>query len=195
MLTLLFNISLATAGSVKKGVYLSGHGYTITPPKGWRVIDRGNKTLFRDQMPPSLAKATEETYDVLIYDKALTVEDNPPSTIHDNIMVVVVAPNPTPEITAENQQAVARDVKAELEKMYAKVEAVSAETKKHAGVDSIELVWKIEDKDATRRGTIVQVVLPAFDRTLLVTCSIGHERVEERQKTCAKVIDSIVLPK
>ncbi len=185
-------LSTAFAGVLKKGVYMSNHGYTITPPADWKVVDRSNHGIMKDEIPDALSKADVNTYDVLFYDPAVkTPGEGEPAVVFDNIMVLVIQPVAEADDTLAKTLAVG--AKAELAKLFSKVELVKGGRAEHGGVGTMDLEWHVSSEEEAFDGYVLQSIFAGFERSLMVTCTIDAERYTERRAICENVLESIAL--
>ncbi len=185
-------LSTAMAGSLEKGVYTSSHGYVIVPPAEWKVVDRSNIGVLKDQLPEALAAADASVYDVLFYDPAVKVPgEGDPAVIFDNIIILVV--KPIPEADDTQAKALAAGAKVELSKLFSKVELVKSGKVERGDVGTMELEWHVTSEEDALDGYVLQSVFAGFERSLMVTCTIDAERYTERKAICEKTLESIKL--
>lgn len=201
IITLLASSS-ADAGSTKDGVYLSNHGYQITPPMKWTAVDSSNRGLYSEALPPALLKADTKAYDVLFFDEELPPAGDGPAELQDNIIVMVIPSKATASddstiLFKESSELFAKSVaaamKPHLEKLFSTVESKSALPAKHGAIDTIDLLWGVAGDDGSNEGFVLQTVIPGPEYTLLVTCTLGKARYEERKDVCAAAVDSVKL--
>ncbi|OIP36299.1 MAG: hypothetical protein AUK47_15280 [Deltaproteobacteria bacterium CG2_30_63_29] len=194
--------SPARAGSTKDGVYLSNHGYQITPPLSWTAVDGSNRGLYSETLPPSLLKADTKAYDVLFFDAELPPAGDGPAELQDSLMVMVIpskgkAGDDASVIFKESTEAFAKGIvaamKPHLEKLFSNVESKSAVAGKHGAIDTIDLLWGVAGEGGSNEGFILQTIIPGPEYTLLVTCSLGKARYEERKDACVAAVDSVKL--
>ena len=189
LLGLLLLISpTAWAGSVEKGVYTSDHGYSVGLPDGWDFVDKINHDLMVEQLPEVLREA--DGYDVLFFDPKLEIKpEEAADSIHDNFMVVVIPF--VPELTEATIASISRDVRAQMEAVFAQVELVSVGMTKHDEKDAIDLEWRVNTGDAAKGSIIIQTILPGTTESIVATCSFGEERAEGRRDLCLSFFKSI----
>jgi len=100
-------------------------------------------------------------------------------------------------IFKESTEAFAKGIvaamKPHLEKLFSNVESKSAVAGKHGAIDTIDLLWGVAGEGGSNEGFILQTIIPGPEYTLLVTCSLGKARYEERKDACVAAVDSVKL--